>query len=889
MNRTLRIVAWNANGLVQRKQELDNFLKTENIDIALISEIHFTSWTVLKLQNYNIYTTLHPSGRARGGTAVVIRETIKHFELEEYSELHIQATSVCVKDGNNDLTVTAIYCPPQGGADETRFTSFFQTLGDRFIAGGDYNAKHSHWGSRLITPKGRALLKVANSINADIISTREPTYWPTDSRKVPDLLDFFVIKGISSNYVEAEGLIELTSDHIPVLLSLSSNVIIKKRKHFLTNKHTDWDLFRTTLEKSISLSMRLKSPTDIELSVKKLTDEIVEAAKTSTPKAHKGNDRQFTYPKEIRDLVQQKRRARRIWHRTRHPSDKTEWNRISKLLHDKIKEMKNETFKSYLCGLSATEDSDYSLWKATRQLKRPRVHIPPIRKEDGSWARSEQDKAEVYARHLERVFQPNDIISELDNKQCQPLNFAREFIRHFTPLEVAHEIDTNINKKKAPGFDEISPRILKELPKKAIIHLTQIYNAILRTEFVPEQWKRAEVIMLLKPGKPPEQATSYRPISLLPCMSKLFEKLLLKRLNPIIEAKQLIPDHQFGFRTKHSTIDQVHRVTNVISKALEEKKYCCGVFLDVAQAFDKVWHKGLLLKLREQLPHTWCALLKSYLTERHFRVRYEEAITSWKSISAGVPQGSVLGPILYLLYTADIPINDNTTIAMFADDTAILSTMKDQQAATEILQTTINTVYNWTKRWKIKINGDKSVHVNYTLRKTTYIPVTLNQQIIPQKDSAKYLGMHLDSRLNWKHHVRQKKLQIKQKMHKLYWLVGRHSELDLTSKRLLYVSIVKPIWIYGIQLWGCASKSNIEIIQRCQSIALRTIVAAYRYDKNDVIHRDLKMSSVQDEITRFARKHVRRLELHTNTAAIQLLDNSRDTRRLKRLKPFDLI
>ncbi|VVC37621.1 Reverse transcriptase domain [Cinara cedri] len=242
-----------------------------------------------------------------------------------------------------------------------------------------------------------------------------------------------------------------------------------------------------------------------------------------------------------------------------HPINKTEWNRIGKLLHDKIKEMKNETFKSYLCGLSATEDSDYSLWKATSQLKRPR---------------------------------PNDIVSEFDSTQCQLLSSTREFLRHFTPLEVAHEIDTNINTKKAPGFDEISPYILKELSKKAIVHITHIYNAILRTEFVPEQWKRAEVIMLLKPEKPPEQASSYRPISLLPCMSKLFEKLLLKRLNPIIEAKQLIPDHQFGFRIKHSTISQVHRVTNVISKALEEKNYCCGVFLDVAQSLTKFGTKA---------------------------------------------------------------------------------------------------------------------------------------------------------------------------------------------------------------------------------------------------------------------------------------------------------
>jgi len=124
--------------------------------------------------------------------------------------------------------------------------------------------------------------------------------------------------------------------------------------------------------------------------------------------------------------------------------------------------------------------------------------------------------------------------------------------------------------------------------------------------------------------------------------------------------------------------------------------------------------------------------------------------------------------------------------------------------------------------YSIFINGDKSVYVNYTLRKTENFQVLLDHTIILQKDSAKYDGMHLDSRLNWKHHVYQKKLQIKEKLRKLYWLVGRHSTLDLTHKRLLCVAIIKPIWTYGIQLWGC----SIEVIQRCQNITLRSIVAA---------------------------------------------------------------
>jgi hypothetical protein len=118
-------------------------------------------------------------------------------------------------------------------------------------------------------------------------------------------------------------------------------------------------------------------------------------------------------------------------------------------------------------------------------------------------------------------------------------------------------------------------------------------------------------------------------------------------------------------------------------------------------------------------------------------------------------------------------------------------------------------------------------------------------------------------------------------MRKLYWLVGPRSELTIENKRLLYVAIIKPIWIYGIQLWGCASKSNIDIIQRCQNIALRTITAAYRFERNNAIHRDMMLPTVADKIQRFARKHETRLDHHVNPLAIQLLDNSKDIRRLK--------
>jgi len=156
-------------------------------------------------------------------------------------------------------------------------------------------------------------------------------------------------------------------------------------------------------------------------------------------------------------------------------------------------------------------------------------------------------------------------------------------IRLTSPSEVANVIKNNISTKKAPGFDLITGEILKKLTRKATVTLTTIINAAFRLKYVPKLWKIAEVIMILKSGKPPHKATSYRPISLLPVMSKLFEKLLMIRLKPIIDSSNLIPDHQFGFPNNHPTIEQVHRITNVIEKELEEKKVCSTIFLDVAR------------------------------------------------------------------------------------------------------------------------------------------------------------------------------------------------------------------------------------------------------------------------------------------------------------------
>jgi len=179
--------------------------------------------------------------------------------------------------------------------------------------------------------------------------------------------------------------------------------------------------------------------------------------------------------------------------------------------------------------------------------------------------------------------------------------------------------------------------------------------------------------MVPKPGKPINDVTSYRPISLLPIHSKIsLKKLLLIRLRSDVDLSALLPDYQFGFRAGHSTIHQRHRIVHEIAKSLEGKRLCTEVFLDVTQAFDKVWHTGLLYKIKTTLPNPYYLLLKSYLHTRFFQVKYNGSYSTCHEVLSGVPQGSVLGPLLYLIITADLPTTDHTTIATFADDTGLL-------------------------------------------------------------------------------------------------------------------------------------------------------------------------------------------------------------------------
>lgn len=176
MTHTLRIMAWNANGLLQHRDELQAILSAENIDICLISETYFTSESHIKLKNYITYHTIHPANTARGGSGVIIRKNIRHYEEENFMTRDMQATTLTLLTTKQMLTISTIYYPLWCNIHAVQYLEYFRKLNGGLIIEGDFNAKHTFWGSRLITPKGRELYQAVMTYACEFVSTCKPTY-----------------------------------------------------------------------------------------------------------------------------------------------------------------------------------------------------------------------------------------------------------------------------------------------------------------------------------------------------------------------------------------------------------------------------------------------------------------------------------------------------------------------------------------------------------------------------------------------------------------------------------------------------------------------------------------------------------------------------------------
>ncbi|GFW71097.1 RNA-directed DNA polymerase from mobile element jockey [Trichonephila clavipes] len=452
---------------------------------------------------------------------------------------------------------------------------------------------------------------------------------------------------------------------------------------------------------------------------------------------------------------------------------------------------------------------------------------------------------------LQEQFEPNHVVGREDFAQRIHTEVEKflatplvQEIESTTPTEVLTYVQ-RIKPRKSPRLDQITKRMLKNLPLKFLLFITLLINQLFRNNYFPDSWKIAVVIPILKPDKNPEIAQNYRPISLLSSLSKVYEFVLLRRLNQHCAASNMIIPQQCGFRPHCSTVHQLLRVTELIHSGFENHDATGILFLDIAKAFDKIRHDGLLIKLiRFDFPAPLIKFIHSFLSHRSFRVRVDRILSSPRPIRSGLPQGSLSSPLLFTLYVNDIPQTALSHLAMFADDTAIITQNKRFSVVISNMQHYISLLELWLNDWKIKVNASKSACLMFTRKNQLLVgltPVTIFGQPVPWVNVAKYVGLFLDAKLTFARHVEQTRKKATAVHSMLKKLISRRSKLAIRHKVLLFNSIIRPVMCYGSQIFGSAGMCHLKKLHTLTNSFLRQIVNASWFVRNEVIYRDLKI------------------------------------------------
>ena len=515
------------------------------------------------------------------------------------------------------------------------------------------------------------------------------------------------------------------------------------------------------------------------------------------------------------------------------------WSKYKIIRNTVVSNLRNarKAYFDMICGkINSSKFGSKDWWKLTKQLTESSTtrSISIVTTDEGTVLHDDFDKANL----LNEFFCRQSTIIESGKNLPTITSDMPQVLENviITPDDVK-DVLKNLDTSKAQGPDFISPRILKEAADILTPHLCRLYNLSLNSKHFPSAWKIANVIPIHKKDDQ-SKVGNYRPISLLSILGKIFEKCVYKYIYNFIVSNKLLTPHQSGFTKGDSTVNQLLHLSNEFSKALDNGKEIRVIFFDISKAFDRVWHRGLIYKLKTfGIRGNILQWIENYLSSRKQKVLLNGKESNILSIKAGVPQGSILGPLLFLVFINDIVAEVDCSIKLFADDTSIYMIIDNPLLNAIQLNQNLNKIHNCSKKWLVNFNPQKTetLLISRKTFPTYHPPLFMNNTPIQEVSEHKHLGLIFDTSCQWKSHI---DYILEKASNKLKLLRALKFQIDRKSLQTMYFSFIRPVIEYSDIVWDNCTQTLKEKLEKINIEAARIVTGATKLTSLKLLYKE---------------------------------------------------